>query len=573
MLTMARPDNPGHPAPDVDPAAVRSRVAYESITTFTVGSRLGHGGRRAPVDLSQWQAKGCRRPPAESLPPLARRNPMATIRWMRRPTIAALVLAAVIAGAGCSATSGGADRGQRPPAPRHSGEAQRGADGETVTENDSRSTFALDVDTASYGYARRLVNDGRLPEQAAVRPEEFVNSFAQGYPEPKGDGFAIHVDGSRLPESHRPEPAGDVRLMRVGLQTRSEDPDSRPDAALTFVVDVSGSMDEPGRLDLVQDALHTLVDQLRPTDSVAIVAFSSEARTVREMTRVSDAEALHAAIDKLHTLDSTNLEAGLKLGYRVARDGFRAGATNRVILLSDGLANTGSTEADPILRQVREEADKQIALLGVGVGSEYGDQLMERLADRGDGLVVYVSQRAQAREVFVRQLPATLGVRALDAKVQVTFDPATVRSYRLIGYDNRAVADDDFRDDRVDGGEVGPGHSVTALYAIRLNAGVARSAPVARVQVRWLDPTDRAAAQADQPVTVNELSGGFDRASPRLWTDYSAGYFAEVLRDGPQRREVNLENLAGIARRAADATHDRQVRDLADVIDRARDLD
>jgi Ca-activated chloride channel family protein len=500
---------------------------------------------------------------------------MAILRRSRLSAGAAVLLTlAAFSTTACSAgSSGKSDRGQAAPAPRHPGTPERGTDGETPAEEDPQSTFALDVDTASYGYARRLINDGRRPERAAVRPEEFVNSFAQDYPEPNGDGFAIHVDGSRLPGRHDPEQGGDLRLIRVGLQTRSDDPESRADAALTFVVDVSGSMGEPGRLDLVQDALHTLVDQLRPTDSVALVAFSSKAEVVREMTRVSDADALHDAIDALRTRSSTNLEAGLTLGYRVARDGFRSGASNRVILLSDGLANVGSTDADPILRRVREEADKQIALLGVGVGSEYGDKLMERLADRGDGLVVYVSQRAQAREVFVRQLPATLSVRALDAKVQVTFDPAAVRSYRLIGYDNRAIADEEFRDDRVDGGEVGPGHSVTALYAVRLNEEAKRSARVARVQVRWLDPKSRDAAEAYESVTVGDLAGGFDQASPRLWTCYAAAYFAEALRGGPERGGVSLEDLAAIARRAADATHDREVSDLADVIERARELD
>ncbi|MFC7547726.1 von Willebrand factor type A domain-containing protein [Plantactinospora sp. GCM10030261] len=500
---------------------------------------------------------------------------MAITRRIRRPGTVVLVLTALVATAACgsSATPDGADRAG-PPAARHTGAAPPPATGgETETERDAESTFALDVDTASYGYARRLITEGRMPEPTAVRPEEFVNSFAQDYPEPAGDGFAIHVDGSRLPEAHRSEPAGDVRLMRVGLRTRAEDGERRPDVALTFVVDVSGSMSEPGRLDLVQDALHTLVDRLRPSDSVAIVAFSSEARTLRGMTRAADADRLHAAVADLRVRSSTNLEAGLTLGYEVAREGFRPGATNRVILLSDGLANVGSTTADPILRQVREQADKQITLLGVGVGSEYGDALMERLADRGDGMVVYVSQRDQARDVFARQLPATLSVRALDAKAQVSFDPATVRSYRLIGYDNRAVADEDFRDDRVDGGEIGPGHSVTALYAVRLTDEADRSAPVARVHVRWLDPTSRAATESDRRVIVGDLSGDFDRASPRLWTCYAAAYFAEVLRTGSGGHEVSLDGLAGIAREAADSTGDAAVRDLAEIIDRARELD
>ncbi|SCF11295.1 Ca-activated chloride channel family protein [Micromonospora viridifaciens] len=485
----------------------------------------------------------------------------------RRSPLLLTVLALTMTVTAC--TAGGAQRSDGMPGPGRHHDGSTWSGGETVTEEDARSTFGLDVDTASYGYARRLIMDGRLPEATAVRPEEFVNSFRQDYAEPSGDGFAVHVDGARLPDSH--DASRQVRLMRVGLQTRSQDEENRPDAALTFVVDVSGSMDEPGRLDLVQDALHTLVDQLRRTDSIAIVAFSSRARVVREMTSLSDAGTLHDAIDSLRTQDSTNLEAGLVLGYRVARDGFRPGATNRVIVLSDGLANVGATEAEPILRRVRDEAAKQIALLGVGVGSEYGDELMEQLADKGDGFVVYASERAQARKVFVRQLPATLSVRALDAKVQVSFEPSVVRSYRLIGYDNRAIDDEDFRDDRVDGGEVGPGHSVTALYAVRLADEASPSARAARVQVRWTDPHDRRAAEAYESVTVADLDRAFGVASPRLRTCYAAAWFAQALQDGPYGREVRLADLATIAEDAADASEDAEVKDLARVIRRAEE--
>ncbi|MEV0155644.1 von Willebrand factor type A domain-containing protein [Micromonospora sp. NPDC050686] len=481
-----------------------------------------------------------------------------------------LLLAALVATASvtaCSAGGAGHDTGAGPA--RHH-ESQPWPGGDTATEEDGRSTFGVDVDTASYGYTRRLVSDGRLPERAQVRPEEFVNSFRQDYPEPTGDGFAVHVDGSHLPVTHRA--GGDVRLMRVGLQTRSQEQRSRPDAALTFVVDVSGSMGEPGRLDLVRDALHTLVDQLRRTDSIAIVEFSDEARVVREMTPVSDAAELHDAIDALRVRASTNLEAGLTLGYRVARAGFLRNGTNRVIVLSDGLANVGSTDPEPILRRVRAEAEKQIAMLGVGVGSEYGDELMEQLADRGDGFAVYVSERDQARKVFVEQLPATLAVRALDAKVQVTFEEEAVRSYRLVGYDNRAIADEDFRDDRVDGGEVGPGHSVTALYEVRLAEGASASARAARVQVRWADPNTREPAETYASVSVADLDRDFAAASPRLRTCYAAAWFAQALRDGADGGQVRLDDLAVIADRAAEATEDAEVRELGRVIHAAAEL-
>jgi Ca-activated chloride channel family protein len=498
----------------------------------------------------------------------------------------ALIPVALLALSACGSAGGGSSAEQAPgtggrqgpPPPAATGAPDTGAarepdprqqvevPGEVDPARQPLSTFAVDVDTASYGYARRQLLDNRRPDPFSVRPEEFVNAFRQDYRQPDGNGFSIDVDGARLPDGHGGD-QGDVRLLRVGLQTRADDPARRPDAVLTFVVDVSGSMGEPGKLDLVQDALRTLVDQLRPTDRVAIVSYSDEAQVVRSMTAASDRGALREAVDRLRIAGSTNLEAGLVLGYRVARDGFRAGATNRVILLSDGLPNVGNTGTEPILKQIREAAAKQIALLGVGVGSDYGDAFMEQLADKGDGFVVYVSDPNQARRVFVEQLPATLAVRALDAKVQVEFSPDTVASYRLIGYDNRALSASAFRNDAVDGGEVGPGHSVTALYAVRLRGEAA--GPVATVRVRWLNPGDRESAERSATVTGPALGSGFDGASPRLRTSYAAAYLAEALRESRYGREVRLENLAAIADAAGNAARDPDVRELADLIRRA----
>ncbi|HEY1177197.1 MAG TPA: von Willebrand factor type A domain-containing protein, partial [Phytomonospora sp.] len=253
----------------------------------------------------------------------------------------------------------------------------------TATGEDGQSTFAIDIDTASYDYAARQLEAGELPERDQIRPEEFVNAFAQDYPEPPGDGIGVVADGTRPPAWY--DGAADARLLRIGLSTKPEPEGERPPAALTFVIDVSGSMADPGKLDLVKTSLHHLVDQLAETDAVAIVAYSETAEVLREMTPVSDRKALHAAVDELSTESATDLEEGLVSGYEVASEGFKAGSTNRVILLSDGLANTGSTTAGAILDSVAEKAAEGIALLCVGVGAEYGDALMEQLADNGDG--------------------------------------------------------------------------------------------------------------------------------------------------------------------------------------------
>jgi Ca-activated chloride channel family protein len=434
----------------------------------------------------------------------------------------------------------------------------------TRTSLDPVSTIALDVDTASYGFARRQLRDGVWPQPETVRSEEFVNALHQDYPEPSDDGFSISVDGGRSPV--QAEGSAD-HVLRVGLRTRGRDQADRPDAALTFLIDVSGSMGEPGRLDLVKDALHTLVSQLRSGDRVAIVAFSNTARVVQRMTPVRERADLDAAIEDLHTETSTNLEAGLVLGYQVARDGFRTEASNRVVLLSDALANVGHTTADPILRQVREQAGKGIALLGVGVGSQYGDALMERLADAGDGFAVYVSEPEQARQVFVEQLPATIEVRALDAKAQVRFDPEVVESYRLIGYTDRAVADGDFTDDTVDGGEVGPGHTVTALYDIRLRPGA--EGPLGTVEVHWVDPGDRTPADARRDIYLSDVDRTDPATPPWLRVDIAAARLAEALRS---KDRAALPGIAAAATAAAADLDDETARDLADTAQQATRL-
>ncbi|MFJ7158287.1 von Willebrand factor type A domain-containing protein [Streptomyces sp. NPDC101118] len=437
---------------------------------------------------------------------------------------------------------------------------------------DYLSTFGLDVDTAGYGYARRALGQGRLPEAATVRPEEFVNSFRQDYPRPQGDGFSVTVDGAATAEPG-------WSLVRVGLATRDGAPASeRPPAALTFVVDVSGSMAEPGRLDLVRSSLALMLDRLRDDDSVALVTFSSEATTLLPMTRLAGArERIRTAVDALRTADSTNVEAGVARGYDVAVAGRRAGATNRVVLLSDALANTGATTADAILERI-EGARRAygITLSGVGVGSEYGDELMERLADRGDGHTTYVSDTEEARTVFCEQLPAQVELRARDAKAQVAFDPATVERFRLVGYENRKVADGDFRNDRVDGGEVGAGHTVTALYAVRLRAGA--SGHVATATVRWLDPRTRAPHEESGRVEASSLAAPlWSGSNPRLQVSAVAAYLADALRARsggwePLPGAVAPAALTGHAERLARGTEDEDVRRLAAAVRQASSL-
>ncbi|MFE7442790.1 von Willebrand factor type A domain-containing protein [Streptomyces chartreusis] len=507
-----------------------------------------------------------------------------------RGTLLALTAAAGLLLTGCGAGAGdnsSADNSSYPtgrpaPAPGYTDGGSTGGTGEQKNGDDSESrefapapdylsTFALDVDTASYGYARRTLADGHLPDPTTVRPEEFVNSFRQDYDRPDGNGFSVSVDGARTDRE-------DWSLVRVGLATRpAADRGERPPAALTFVIDISGSMAEPGRLDLAKESLGVMTDRLRDDDSVAIVTFSDEAERVLPMTRLGDnRDEIHDAIDSLEPTDSTNLGAGVETGYETAEDGLREGATNRVVLVSDALANTGDTDADTILERIASERREHgITLFGVGVGSDYGDALMERLADKGDGHTAYVSSSEDGREVFCEDLPRNIDLTARDAKAQIAFDPATVSEFRLIGYDNRQVADEDFRDDSVDGGEVGPGHTVTALYAVRTKPGT--EGHLATASVRWLDPKSRAPHEESGRLESGSLKDSVWSASTRFQVTATAAYFADALRLGDDRwsalpGSAHLGELAERADGLASRTEDKDVRGLAEAIHQASRL-
>ncbi|WP_256103279.1 von Willebrand factor type A domain-containing protein [Streptomyces sp. ODS05-4] len=509
-----------------------------------------------------------------------------THRPARPRTAAVVLLAAGLLLGGCSGGGGSAgDRavhkpgggrsGAYAPGPAPAQSSGRSGQGDAVREGAREprpagllSTFALDVDTASYGYARRAIADGRLPGRESVRPEEFVNSFRQDYPQPGGAGFTVTVDGARTT-------AENWSLVRVGMATRNADRSGpRPPAALTFVVDVSGSMAEPGRLDLVKESLGVLTGQLRDDDSVALVTFSDEAEVRLPMTRLGGArDRVRETVTGLEVSASTNVEAGVRTGYDTAVAGHRQGATNRVVLLSDALANTGRTQARSILDRI--EGDRReygITLFGVGVGSEYGDALMEQLADRGDGHTTYVSTPEQARKVFVDQLPAHVELRARDAKAQVAFDPEAVEEFRLVGYDNRAVADEDFRDDGVDGGEVGPGHQVTALYAVRTRPGA--EGRLAEATVRWLDPRSRAPREQSGALDAARLAPGLwgAKTDPGLRVAAAAGYFGDSLRGGELPGAPAPGELAELADGLARTTESTVVAELAESIRQANAL-
>lgn len=442
-----------------------------------------------------------------------------------------------------------------------------GVNPETSTTYDHLSTFALDVDTASYTVARRYISEGSLPPYDAVRVEEFVNAFDQGYAAPRDAAFTIYADGAPAPYGFE---EGSY-ILRFGVQGyRVEDYERKP-AVLTFVIDVSGSMNMENRLELVKRSLRLLVDRLDGRDSVAIVVYGTTARTVLKPTSGERRGVIINAINKLRPEGSTNAEAGLRLGYRIAQQAYQEGANNRVILCSDGVANVGNTNAEAILGEVGKYVENGITLTTTGFGmGNFNDVLLEQLADRGNGNYAYIDTLEEARKLFVDNLTSTLQVIAKDAKVQVDFNNEVVESYRLMGYENRAVADQDFRDDEVDAGELGAGHTATALYEVHLKPGA--EGRIATVQMRWEDPDTGEVKEINGNFNTWSLAASSDNSDPRYQLAVTAAQFAEILRESPYV-QISLYDLARRAERVArQLPEDEQAAELADLIRQASSM-
>ena len=435
------------------------------------------------------------------------------------------------------------------------------------TEDDNLSTFAMDVDTASYTVIRRFLTDGNLPDKDAVRTEEVLNYFDLHYPNPTDGAFGINLEAA-------PSPFGGEKywLVKVGLQGRTIPTESRKDAILTFVIDVSGSMDMENRLGTVKRALHMLVEQLRPTDQVAIVVYGTTAHAILEPTPATRADDILAAIDRLQSEGSTNAEAGLRLGYQLAASAARPDTINRIILCSDGVANVGNTGADLILRTIEDYAAKDIYLSTVGFGmGNYNDVLMEQLADKGNGNYAYVDTLEEARRIFVENLTGTLQVIAKDAKIQVEFNPQVVSRYRLLGYENRDLADNQFRDDKVDAGEVGSGHSVTALYEIKFQDKAQGEAMI--VRVRYQDPDSGKVIEVAQKLQSSEVHPTFEAASPEFHLAAAVAEYAEILRKSYWAKDSQMSNVLALMHQVqTKLPEDKQVTEFITLVEQAARL-
>jgi Ca-activated chloride channel family protein len=441
---------------------------------------------------------------------------------------------------------------------------------------DRLSTFSVDVDTASYVLARRYLRDGHLPEKAQVRTEEFVNYFKPDLAPPTESTFAIHTELAPSLFSER----SDAWLLRVGIRGKQVSREERQPLALTFVVDVSGSMKEENRLELVKHSLRLLLTELDARDAISIVAFSNEARLVLPMASAASRGLIESAIHPLSPDGGTNAEAGLKMGYEQALAALTRGAHNRVVLLSDGVANIGQTDQDRINSDVARHRQSGIYLNTVGVGMDnHNDVFLEQLADKGDGICNYVDDEQEARRALVDNFTGAFEPIARDVKVQVEFDPAQVDSYRLLGYENRAVADQDFRNEAVDAGEVGAGHHVIALYEL-IRVGSSGDGPLATVRLRWKAPHAQGVAtqggdeatEIAQPVSAGQAAGSFAATSAGYRRSVLVAQFAEFLRRSFHARNDSLERLIDETKRLVKETKDAETAEFLALVELSKAL-
>jgi len=439
------------------------------------------------------------------------------------------------------------------------------------TEDDRLSTFGFDVDTGAYTVIRRYLSDGHLPPHDAVRVEEMINYFDYGDRPPRRGDFALYAEGAPSPFAHGER----YHLLRFAVQGREVSAAARKPALLTFVVDVSGSMGREDRLGLVKQSLGLLLSQLRRDDQVALVVFGSHGRVLLPPT--SDKVAIRQAIDRLQPEGATNAEEGLVLGYEIASRNAERGILNRVILCSDGVANVGNTGPDSILRRIQRGTEQGIELttLGFGMGN-YNDTLMEQLADQGDGRYAYIDTLDEAHRILVEELTGTLQTIASEARAQVDFNPRVVERYRLIGYENRDIADERFRDDTVDAGEIGAGHNVTALYEVKLAQGYEPGdgrQEVATLHVRYRSHQTERFEEVRRSVTLGDFASRWERASAALRLTSLVAEFGEILKGSYWAREGDLDEVFRRTQSlSAEFSGDRDVADLVSLMGRAASL-
>ena len=423
------------------------------------------------------------------------------------------------------------------------------------------STFSIDVDTGAYANVRRFLNAGQLPPQDAVRIEEMINYFDYSYAPPASREQPFRVATELGAAPWNPE----ALLLRIGIKGFEVAADARPAANLVFLIDVSGSMQTPDKLPLLKNAFRLLTDQLTARDRVSMVVYAGSSGVVLEPTAGDQKQKIREAIDRLEAGGSTNGAAGIQQAYQLAHAAHMKGGINRVVLATDGDFNVGIVNFEDLVDMAERERASGIALTTLGFGTgNYNDQLLERLADAGNGNYAYVDTLSEARKVLVSELSSTLFTIAKDVKIQVEFNPATVREYRLIGYENRMLAREDFNNDKVDAGEIGAGHRVTALYEIipvgnkgrvdalrygAVSSSEAKGAEFAHLRLRYKQPTSDDSQLLEYPIRKSSLV-----SADRLSIDYrfaaSVAAFGQLLRGGRYVGKFGYDDVEKLAQGA-----------------------
>ncbi|RON31803.1 vWA domain-containing protein [Pseudomonas lini] len=423
------------------------------------------------------------------------------------------------------------------------------------------STFSADVDTGAYANVRRLLNQGRLPPEGAVRLEEMVNYFPYDYALPT-DGSPFGLTTELAPSPWNPH----TRLLRIGIKASDRAVAELAPANLVFLVDVSGSMDRREGLPMVKSTLKLLVDQLREQDRVSLVVYAGESRVVLEPTSGREKAKIRTAIDQLTAGGSTAGASGIELAYQMAQQAFIPKGINRILLATDGDFNVGISDFDSLKQMAVDKRKTGVSLTTLGFGVDnYNEHLMEQLADAGDGNYAYIDNLREARKVLVDQLGSTLAVVAKNVKLQVEFNPAQVSEYRLLGYENRALKREDFSNDKVDAGEIGAGHTVTALYEIvpkgekgwlePLRYGnpaadvSAKTGELAMLRVRYQLPEGGNSRLIERPILSGE-AGKLSAASNDLRFAAAVAAFSQQLKDGRYTGNFSLKDTEALARGA-----------------------
>lgn len=427
------------------------------------------------------------------------------------------------------------------------------------------STFSIDVDSGAYANVRRMLKAGQLPQQDAVRIEEMINYFGYDYPLPQDENVPFSVTTEMAPTPWNRH----THLLQIGIKGQDISRQMLPPANLVFLIDVSGSMGDANRLPLLQSALKLLTEQLREQDRVAIVVYAGASGVVLPPT--NDKGKILAALNRLQAGGSTNGAAGIELAYAVARQSYIPRGINRVLLATDGDFNVGTINFDALKSLIEEKRKSGISLttLGFGMGSyaaerNYNDRLMEQLADAGNGNYAFIDTLNEAQKVLVDEMSSTLATIAKDVKIQIEFNPEVVAEYRLIGYENRALKREDFNNDKIDAGEIGAGHTVTALYEIALTGSKgSRLEPlryqsktlenksmrdeIAHLRLRYKAPEGSESKLLEWPLQRASIKGDFAQASERMRFAAAVAGFGQLLKGGQYTGKFSFGDIAKLA--------------------------